>query len=327
MKKTKLPNKLITAHLSLLVAGIMWAAAGPIIKITLGYIPPATFLFLRFLIVCILLLPYIIYELLKVRIDKADYFNLILLGISSQSAIYFVFLAYNYTSVLDINIIGVIGSILTVYFGHYFYKEKIDPKLTWGLILTSIGTLIVFIEPIFNKEQSFTQIENRLVGNLLAIIYNLAWVIYLIWSKMSMGEKSNQLRNTLKFLHMKPMKNKYSPSLIVTISFYVGLITILPLAIYENLIQGSIFNITTIEPIGLMGLLYMAIVSSIMAYMLYEYGLEYAKVSDTALYGYLQPILTIPFAYYLVGEIPNIYMIIGGIIITLGVVIAEARKS
>jgi drug/metabolite transporter (DMT)-like permease len=91
--------------------------------------------------------------------------------------------------------------------------------------------------------------------------------------------------------------------------------------------SGNIFNVTTIDPIGVIGLLYMAVVSSIMAYMLYEYGLEYAKVSDTAIYGYLHPILTLPFAYYLVGELPNIYMIIGGSIIAIGVVIAEARKS
>lgn len=327
MKKTKLPNKLITAHLSLLISGIMWAAAGPIIKITLGYIPPATFLFLRFLIVCIILLPYAVYELLKIKVHKSDYFNLFLLGITSQGSLYFLFLAYNYTSVLDITIISVIGSVLSIYLGHYFYKDKIDPKLTIGLILASIGTLIVVIEPFFTGEHVASQIENRLIGNLLAIIYNICWVIFLIWSKMSLGQQSNELKNTLKHFHMKPMKNKYAPNLIVAISFFVGLITILPIAIYENFMNGTVFNIETINPIGVMGLLYMAIVSSIMAYMLYEHGLEYAKVSDTAIYGYLHPILTLPFAYYLVGELPNMYMIIGGSIIAIGVVIAEARKS
>jgi len=327
MQKTSLPTQVILAHVSLLIAGLMWSAAGPIIKITLGYIPPATFLFLRFLIVGIILLPYMIYELLKTKINPKDYFNLFLLGITSQSAIYLVFLAYKYTSVLDITIISVVGSILSVYLGHYFYKDKIDSKLTIGLILASAGTLIVFIEPLFTNNVDTIHTSERLFGNLLALLYNLAWVIFLIWSKMSMGERSTELKKTLKFLHIKPMNHPYPANLLVSISFYIGLVTLLPFALYENITSGGVFNIMTLDPMGIFGLLYMAIVSSIMAYMLYEYGLEHAKVSDTAIYGYLHPILTLPFAYYLVGEIPNIYMIVGGIIIGVGVIIAEARKS
>lgn len=326
MSKNPLPNKVLTAHICLLLAGLMWAAAGPIIKITLGYIPPATFLFLRFLIVAVILLPYTIYELIKVKVHKEDYLNLFLLGVTSQSAIYLLFLAYNYTSVLDITIISVVGSVLSVYLGHYFYKDKVDSKLTIGLILASLGTLVVFMEPLFTGDTENTHITQRLLGNLLALAYNLAWVIFLIWSKMSMGERSSELKKTLKFLHIKPLKHPYSSTLIVSISFYTGLITLLPIAIFENIKSGVVFNIAHLDPMGIFGLLYMAIVSSIMAYMLYEYGLEYAKVSDTAIYGYLHPLLTLPFAYYLVGELPNVYMLVGSAIIAVGVIIAEARK-
>jgi len=327
MLETKLPNKVIIAHLSILGAGIIWAAAGPIIKITLGYIPPATFLFLRFLIVAILLLPYTIYELLKTKINPKDYLNLFILGVLSQSSILLIFYAYEYSTVLDITIIGVMGAILSVYLGHYFYKEKLDIKLTIGLALASLGTLVIVLEPILSNHSMVLAIEKKLLGNLLAVVYNAAWIAFLIFSKMSMGEKSKELKKDLNIIHMEPMKYSYKPNLITSLSFYVGLVTIAPFAIWEYFQTVGSFTLATINPVGIFGLLYMALLSSIAAYMLYEYGLEYAKVSDTALYGYLQPLLTLPFAYYLVGEIPNIYMIIGGSIIAVGVVIAEARKS
>jgi drug/metabolite transporter (DMT)-like permease len=169
--------------------------------------------------------------------------------------------------------------------------------------------------------------RERLYGNFLAVIYNIAWIAFLIFSKMSMGEKSEELKKDLKFFHLKPMAKAYPSNLIVSLSFYIGLITILPFTLWEYFSSGYTFNIATVGSVGLFGLLYMAIMSSIVAYMAYEYGLEYARVSDTALYGYLQPILTLPFAYYIVGEKPDVYMLIGGGIIALGVVIAEARKS
>jgi len=325
--KKQLPNKIIIAHLCLLGAGIIWAAAGPLIKITLGYIPPATFLFLRFLIVAIVLLPYTVFELLKTKIDPKDYLNLFILGVLSQTAILIIFISHKYADVLDITIIGVMGAVLSVYLGHYFYKDKIDSKLTFGLILASIGTLIIVIEPLLINGANMADLKEKLLGNFLAIVYNIAWIAFLLFSKMCMGEKSEELKKDLKFLHIRPMTKAYSSTLITSLSFYVGLITILPFMLWEYFSTGSTFDIFSIGSVGLFGLLYMAILSSIVAYMLYEYGLEYAKVSDTAIYGYLQPILTLPFAYYLVGETPNEYMLLGGLIITIGVVIAEARKS
>lgn len=322
-----LPKKLLLSHLSLLGSVIIWAAAGPVIKITLGHIPPATFLFLRFLIVGIILLPYTIYELLKIKIDTKDYLTLFILGLFSQTSIILIFWAYKYSSVLDISIIGVLGAIASVYFGHYFYKDKINTKLTIGVILASIGTLIVFIEPLFSGEISNATVNERLFGNFLAILYNVSWIIFVIWSKMTMGEKSTKLKRTLKFINIKPLKNEYPPNLIVSLSFYTGLLTMIPLTIVENIFLKTTFNVNLLDPIGVFGLLYMAIFSSIAAYMLYEYGLKEAKVSDAAIYGYLGPVFTLPFAYFLVGESPNIYMMIGGAVIAIGVIIAESNKS
>jgi len=102
-----------------------------VIKYTLSYIPPLTFLFLRFLIVCIILLPYTIYEVQKVKVDPRDYFNFFLLGIFSQSSLALIFIALKYTTSIDNATIGILGAVLSIAAGSYFYKEKISKIYKW----------------------------------------------------------------------------------------------------------------------------------------------------------------------------------------------------
>lgn len=324
----KLPKNLLLAYAALGGATIIWAAAGPVIKLTLGYIPPLTFLFLRFFIACVILLPFIIFQLRKTKIDKRDFFNLFLFGVLEQTALALIFVGLEFTTVLESTIIGVLGSILAVSAGHYFYNDKVNSKVKIGLIIASIGAILVVIEPvIFGNVHDIKMVE-RLFGNFMILLYNITWVIYIIWSKFSLGnQKSPILKKTLSFIHLKPMKKTYPASLLTAFALFVGLITIMPLSLAENLgVFGqrfADFDIFAIKPIGLLGLLYMAVLSSVVAYIIYQWALDYVQVSDTAFFGYLAPIFTLPVSYFLLGETLRWSMIFGAVVIALGVVIAE----
>lgn len=329
MSKNKLPSKLPIGYIFLLIATILWAAAGPIIKYTLSYIPPLIFLFLRFLIVCVIMLPYAIYELQKIKINPKDYFNFLLLGIFSQTSLALIFIALKYTTATDNAIIGVLGSIFSVVTGSYFYKEKVNKDLKIGLILASLGAVIVVIEPFFSGNSSVPLID-RIFGNTLLLIYNFFWVMFIIWSKMSMGERSHLLKKTFSFIHIRPMSKEYPPTLITTICMFVGLFTVAPLAVFEMMgvfgdIQG--FNVMEIDYSGILGLLYMAIFSSIVAYVAYQKSMKLVKVSDIAFFHYLSPLFALPVAYLVLGEVPNKFVIIGSIFIALGVYIAEIKNN
>ncbi|MBW6442016.1 DMT family transporter [Patescibacteria group bacterium] len=328
-RKNKLPNNLLKGYLFLLIATIIWGAAGPIIKYTIDYIPPLTFLFLRFLIACVILLPYTIYEIQKVKVNPKDYFNLFLLGIFSQTSLSLIFLGLKYTTAIDNAVIGILGSLMAVVAGHYFFKDKLDKKIRFGLIVASIGTILVVLEPILS-DSSNIEIKNRIFGNSLFLIFNLFWVVFIIWSKMSMGERSKLLKKSLSFVHLKPMRKTYPPALITALSMFVGLFTVAPLAVFEMMggfgnIQS--FNIMEIDPRGFTGLLYMALFSSLVAYLLHQKALEYVNVSDTSFFGYLAPIFTFPTAYFLLGEIPNSYVITGCVLIATGVYITEKANN
>lgn len=328
--KRKLPNNsLLPYYLALLGSYLIWAAAGPIIKLTLEHIPPFTFLLFRMLIVCIVLLPFTIIQLKRDSIHKKDLLKLTLLGIFSQTSLIFIFLGLKYTTVLDATIISLLGPILSVAAGHYFYNEKTDWHIKLGLAIATLGAILVAFEPLFLRQGDIIEIETRLFGNFMVILNSISFLLYIIWSKISLGKISPNVKKTLHFLHMKPMIKTYSPVLMTALSFYVGLLSFIPLSMLEmgGFFGPVDFSLFALPLTPILGLFYMSLISSIIAYFLFEWSLEKIEVKDTALFSYLQPVFTLPFAYIMLKELPNQVMLSGALVIAIGVTIAELKKS
>jgi drug/metabolite transporter (DMT)-like permease len=327
MIKKQLPHFVLYCYLAMIIANVIWAAAGPVIKLTLDYLPPFTFLFFRFLLVSLLLLPYTLLQLAKTKVYIKDYWKIALLGLLSQSSIGFIFLGLKYTTAVDAAIIGSIGVVMSMAAGHYFFYEKINKGLKIGVVLALIGTFVVILEPLFTPTGSEISISTplRIWGNFLIFLNNITFLVYIIWSKISMGVETKIIKTTLHFIHLKPMKGRYSAGLLSALTFYVGLLSMIPLAIFENLgVFGPVYyDLTQLPADAILGLLYMAIFSSIVAYSLFEWSLKGIGVSDTAIMGYLSSLFGIPFAYLMLGEVPTLYSMAGALIIALGVIIAE----
>jgi drug/metabolite transporter (DMT)-like permease len=145
-------------------------------------------------------------------------FNLFLLGTFSQTSLLIVFVALKYTTALDAAMLSILGTVLTIYAGHYFYKEKINSLIKTGLILASVGSVVVIIEPALADLQNHTPILHRIYGNLLTMFYNLIWVVYVVWSKMSTGEDSSRLKKASALIRIRPMHKKYSPIFLTALS-------------------------------------------------------------------------------------------------------------
>ena len=317
------------AYAALTVVTILWALAGPIIKLTLKEIPPMHFLFFRLLIVCVAILPATILQLQQHPIKSKEILTLIVLGILGQTSLALVFLGYQYATALDASIITLISPILAVAAGYYYFKEKISPATKIGIILASLGTGLIVIEPLFLVGTTTMSKELRIAGNMLILTSTLAFLFYTLWSKYALGAYSKKIHKIFDTLNIHKLDKNRSPLLLTFVTFYVGLATLVPLVYLERqgFLGGHSFEITSISTTGIFGIVYMAIFSSIVAYTLYEWALTVASIADTAFFNYLSPIFTLPFAYILLQEVPNKITLIGGAIIATGVVIAEYKKS
>ncbi|KKT83836.1 MAG: hypothetical protein UW82_C0031G0004 [candidate division WWE3 bacterium GW2011_GWC2_44_9] len=315
---------------AMLIATAIWGFAPPIIKHTLDYIPPMAFLFFRFLIVCLLLLPFMYLRLRREKITLREFPVLAISGLLGQTSLILVFWGLKFTTSLEVAVIGIIAPLLMVAAGHYFYGDKVNKKIKLGLLITSIGTLILAIGPILDSNSGHGLIGYRIIGNVLIVLYNLVWTAFVLWSKRLRGENSPKLNRTAKYLGICLPTKKYESSTITTVSFYVALLTMIPLYILETsgaFGNSNTYNIASIPVLAWAGLLYMAVLSSIAAYGLFEWSLKYLKVTDTAIFSYIAPLFTLPAAFLLLGELPTKGILVGAAVVVLGIAVAEKNRS
>ena len=142
-------------------------------------------------------------------------------------------------------------------------------------------------------------------------------------------------------LHLRSTMKNYSPFFLTGVMCIVSLITLAPFAFVESVDKSQIKQPNGIEN-GLdvskyyckdyatselakpvLGIIYMGIFSTLIAYGMYEWALKVVPVAESAIYSYLTPIFAIPFSYLLLGEKMDLWFIIGGLIIAYGVYISE----
>ncbi len=299
---------------AMLAATIIWSVAGPVIKLTLHSLPPFTFLALRFLIASIFITPLLAAGGGIKEIKKEGIIRLALLALLGQSiSLTFTFFGFKYTSALEGSIIGAVFPIMLTFAGAMFLNENVTRNEKKAIVLTVIGTLlIIFAQPLADKSKSLS--INNLLGNILIFAGNSAWLLYVLLEKK-------------RFLNIKGIQKKKYHFEGMAFSFIVAFVSFIPLSIIEINNHPQVIENIFSNKEALLGVFYMGVFSSIVAYLAYDYGLSLIEASETGIYSYLQPLFTIPAAFLLLGEKPSLYLLPGGVLIVIGFITSEANRK
>jgi len=310
------------SYIYLLIATIIWAFAPALVKLALNDIDPIYFLFIRFLVVCIICLPYLFFVIIKRKYSKYDLKNLFLFSLSGQVSLILFFKGLDLTTSTDTIILSLIGPLLTIMAGHYFYREKIDLIKELGILLAFIGALLVVIEPLLS--QSNGTAKDRFTGNLYVLIATLIGTFWIIYAKFLFGKNSVKFISLMKKLGFKLHKKIYNDVEFNIISFYITFIIMIPFYIFNF----DYYNTTTLflTQSSIFVILYMAIFSSVIAYILYIKAQAKLEVTEVSILTYLSPLFALPASYFILSEIPSTSAFIGLGVIFIGICIAEARK-
>lgn len=296
----------LKAYLLLVLVAAIWGIAGPVIKYTLPDFPPIIFLTYRFAISLIILIPITLITKQKFPKNKRGLFILTLVGLLGSSInLGLLFYGFNYTTALDASLLSATAPVFVVTAGAFFLNEKVTKKEKLGVVITFVGAIIIILQPLI--EGGLFKLEN-MYGNLLIIAANFAWVLYVVLSKYE-------------------LKHKVKPLLMTTYMFLLGFITLLPLALIQSGGVSSLINQLTNTPIKPhLGVWYMAILSGAVAYFLYQKAQKTIEASEATLFSYLSPLFAAPLAVFWLGETITPAFLIGGVIIAMGVFIAEQRN-
>lgn len=290
------------ALLALLVVSAIWGVATPVIKVTLEFIPPISFLLIRFTLASLILYFLVDWKkgYLKNLGSKGLVYAFLLGALGSSLNLGLYFYGVTYTTAIEATIIYSSAPIWILLGGVIFLGEKVTKKELIGLLVIILGFSVIIFRPILESGYS-NQVS--LKGNLLVLLAVLSWTAYSIISKKVFnGDKTEE---------------RYSPVFITFITFFAGAVTLIPFGIYE------ILTVPMDLKAGTPGMIYMIIASSVVAYTLYEYGVKKIEVSEAGLFQYLQIVFAVPIAMLFLGEQFSAIDITGIIFIIAGLFVAE----
>src|SRR4030042_1335832 len=296
------PHRL-RAYIMLIIVSLIWALAGPIIKYTLGVLSPLTFLAYRFAISTVFGLSVFIFTGIRLPKDKKSLALIFIYGLfTSTIALGLLFWGLEKTTVVDMSLISITGPLMITVAGVIFLKEHVTKREKIGMFIALIGMLTTAVEPVIGGDGI-----TRLSGNILIILYLLGNTFSIVLLKIL-------LRQGIK------------PLVLSSISFIIGFVTILPLTLLK---YGFTNIIQTLEVTPFpyhLAVIFMAILSGNIAYALSDKAQKTIEISEAALFSYLYPILSIPIAVLWLNEKVSITFLLGAIIISVGIFVAEFKR-
>ncbi len=285
----------IYSIIAIILTVTMWGLSFLSIKITLNVFEPMTLATLRFLIASIILFVVMKIKEPDTKLQREDVKSMAMAGVIGV-AMYYCFENYGIKYISSSEASLIIGTIpiFSLIVDSIVLKNKLSFNNLAGVSISMIG--IYFI--IGGKIRVET---SELLGYTLMLGAVLSWVFY-----------NYATKNLFK---------KYSQLAIVFYQIIFGTIVLIPFALFEN------NNWQLINNIVVYNFLYLAILCSAVAYVLYMYALENLGSTVATLYLNFAPIVTVVGGYFIFDEAISKNQIIGAILIVLSVYVVNLKLS
>lgn len=289
----------LKGSLALSMAAAIWGGMYVISKIVLGYIQPWLLLEMRF-IISLFVLGFITWWKGLWKIHRQDVFNMAMIGLVGYTgSIGMQFVGTNLSSAAMGSLITAASPAIISIFAFYILKEKLQISKITALILATIGVLCVIGFPSTNN-----QTESMYLGNIILFGAAITWAIYTVLSKVQ--------------------TQKYSSLTVTTWSNLFGVIFTIPIVIWEQAVTPT--DLPKDVWIWL-GVLYLGIISTAVAFYFWNKGFEYLDASTGSLFFFLQPVVGSLLGFLLLDESLGITFILGACLIGIGVYLSSKEKK
>ncbi len=288
-------GKVQISILALIIANVIWGASFPIYKWALDDIPSLTFVFLRFYIAAIVLLPFVYKDLKIQREDWWDLFLLSFVGITVSISL--LILGLKLSSSINAPIIMSSGPVFLIIGSLFYLKEKLKRKVVLGTLVSLIGVLLIVILPVFKEG-----FDGSVLGNLFLVGAAITSVVHA--------------------LLLKKIMPKYKPLVVAFWQFLIGSLPLLPFFFIE---LNQTHWTSDINFKIIIGIFFGSILATAIAHSIYAYGIKFIKASEVGVFTYVDPVATIIVAVPLLHEEITPLYIVGAAFVFLGIFIAEGR--
>ncbi|EJL45898.1 membrane protein [Brevibacillus agri] len=280
----------------LTLAAAIWGGVYVVSKVVLDVIPPFTLLILRFGIALIVLGAFALAR--RETVLKKDYpllMTIAFVGVTISIAAQFLGTKLS-TAHMGALITSASPAFIAI-FAVWLLKEKIHFKQATGILLATVGVIIVIGVP----DQADAQ--SSLTGNLILLVAAVSWGLYTVLSK-----KATQ---------------RYSSLLVTTYVALFGLVFTSPVMVWE----------LSVTPVSWQfgweiwaGVLYIGLISTAGAFYLWNKGFELMQAGSGAGFFFVQPIVGAFLGWLLLHEHLGVSFFVGAAFIFLGVALSNLHK-
>ncbi|SFI09609.1 MULTISPECIES: DMT family transporter [unclassified Bacillus (in: firmicutes)] len=289
----------LKGSLALSLAAAIWGGMYVVSKIILGYIQPWLLLEMRF-IISLFVLGFITWWKGLWKIQRQDVFKMAMIGLVGYTgSIGMQFVGTDLSSAAMGSLITAASPALISIFAFYILKERLHINKITALILATIGVLCVIGFPSTNN-----QTESMYLGNIILFGAAITWAIYTVLSKVQ--------------------TQKYSSLTVTTWSNLFGVIFTIPIVIWEQEVTPTDLP----EDVWIwLGVLYLGIISTAVAFYFWNKGFEYLNASTGSLFFFLQPVVGSLLGFLLLDESLGITFLLGACLIGIGVYLSSKEKK
>lgn len=287
----------LLAHVGALITVTCWGTSFLSSKVLMeqgGFTPVETYTY-RFVLAYIILLIFTFRKILSNT--WRDEFTFLLCGMCAGS-IYFI--TENYalknTTTGNVSLLSSMSPIFTTLLMAAIFKMRVKIGVILGSVIAFVGVGCI----IFSHGES---IELRPAGDILALSSSLSWAIYTV--------------------AVKRLIPHYSSFFITRKLFFYGVLTALPLLLMQNEPYHLHLLFDIAEPKFLMNFLFLALMCSLVSYLIWNEAMKILGPVSANNYIYMQPLVTMIAAYFVFGEQVYILGYIGCVLIIGGLVIAD----
>jgi drug/metabolite transporter (DMT)-like permease len=171
---------------------------------------------------------------------------------------------------------------------------------------TALGTLIALAGTLYVLAwRGLDLSRGPLVGDLLLLVAVVAWALFTAEGR--------------------PLVTAYGPLPVIAWTLIAGTAMYLPLGLASLAAPGAVHRIVHASRAAWLGVAYLVLVTSVVAYLLWYWALAHLPAARVAVFTNLQPLATAVLAHVFLGEHVTPQFIGGALVVISGVVLAQLR--
>jgi drug/metabolite transporter (DMT)-like permease len=281
-------------YVVLLVQSLFASGTHLVAKVAARDVEPFTLTLVRSLIAASAVSLLLLFRGRFPRIRREDWPLVLLLAFLAVPLNQFLFLSgIRSTTPSNAALLYATTPILVVLFSRWLLGERLTRRKLIGVGLGFVGVAIVILERGVDASMQYVH------GNLIIYVAVIAWGLYTVLGKR--------------------LITQYGPLDASAITLLTGTLIFLPIGILPALQ----FDYSSIGGWTWAQILYLGVITSVVAYLMWYYALARVEAGKVALFANLQPILTTVLAFVLLGQDVTMQFVLGGALAILGVVIAQ----